>query len=46
MKLLRLLIMFYESPKIGLHASKVNKKKHFSFLKTNLKIFLDLEPNF
>ncbi len=40
MKLLRLLIMFYESPKIGLHASK------FCFLKTNLKIFLDLEPNF
>ncbi len=31
MQFLRLLILFYESPKTGLHASKV--KKHFSFLK-------------
>ncbi len=31
MPFLRLLILFYESPKTGLHASKV--KKHFNFLK-------------
>ncbi len=31
MPFLRLLILFYESPKTGLHACKV--KKHFSFLK-------------
>ncbi len=40
MPFLRLLILFYECPKTGLHASKV--KKHFSFLK---KIALIL-PNF
>ncbi len=31
MQFLRLLILFYEYPKSGLHAFKV--KKHFSFLK-------------
>ncbi len=34
MQFLRLLILFYESPKTGLRASKV--KKHFSFLKNYL----------
>ncbi len=33
-------MLFYESPKTGLHASKV--KKHFSFLKTIYLIW----PNF
>ncbi len=38
MQFLRLLILFYESPKTGSHASKV--KKYFSFLKKSILIYL------
>ncbi len=38
MQFLRLLILFYESPKTGSHASKV--KKYFSFLKKCIFIYL------
>ncbi len=38
MPFLRLLILFYECPKTGLHASKV--KKHLSFLKKIAKRYL------
>ncbi len=38
MLFLRLLILFYESPKTGLHACKI--KKHFSFLKKSITFFL------